>query len=108
MTDIDPDEARRRLAAGEVVLVDVREPDEWATGHAPDSLHRPLSDLDPAEFAGRGVVTTCRGGGRGGRAAQQLADAGVDAVNLGGGLRAWSEGGGPLVRDDGSPGTLDA
>ncbi|GAA4837262.1 hypothetical protein GCM10023201_27860 [Actinomycetospora corticicola] len=108
MSEVDPDEARRRLAAGEAVLVDVREPDEWETGHAPDSLHRPLGDLDPAEFAGRTVITTCRGGGRGGRAAEQLAAAGVDATNLAGGLRAWSEQGGPLVRDDGSPGRLDA
>lgn len=108
MTDTDPDEARRRLAAGEAVLVDVREPDEWAAGHAPGSLHRPLGELDPAEFAGRTVITTCRGGGRGGRAAEQLAGAGVDATNLAGGLRAWTEHGGPLVRDDDTPGTLDA
>jgi rhodanese-related sulfurtransferase len=107
MTEIDPDEARRRLAAGEAVLVDVREPAEWAAGHAPDSLHRPLAELDPGEFAGRTVVTTCRGGGRGGRAAEQLAAAGVDAANLAGGLRAYTEHGGSLVRDDGSPGTLD-
>ena len=108
MTDIDPDEARRRLAAGEAVLVDVREPDEWAAGHAPGSLHRPLGELDPAEFAGRTVITTCRGGGRGGRDAEQLAGAGVDAASLAGGLRAYAEHGGALVRDDGSPGRLDA
>lgn len=107
MTDIDPAEARRRLDAGEAVLVDVREPEEWAAGHAPDALHRPLGDLDPAEFAGRSVITTCRGGGRGSRAAETLGAAGVDAVGLGGGLRAWSEEGGAIVRDDGSPGGLD-
>ncbi|MFC5063750.1 rhodanese-like domain-containing protein [Actinomycetospora atypica] len=108
MTDIDPDEARRRLDAGEVVLVDVRERHEWAAGHAPGALHRPLGELDPAEFAGRTVVTTCRGGGRGSRAATTLADAGVDAANLAGGLRGWAEAGGAVVRDDGTPGTLDA
>lgn len=106
-TEIPPDEARRRLEAGEAVLVDVREPHEWAAGHAPDALHRPLSSLDPAEFAGRAVVTTCRGGGRGTRAAAALADAGVESASLAGGLRAWSEAGGALVRDDGSPGSLE-
>jgi rhodanese-related sulfurtransferase len=107
VTDIDPAEARRRIDAGEAVLVDVREPREWEAGHAPDAVHRPLGSLDPAEFAGRSVITTCRGGGRGSRAAEALTDAGVDAVSLGGGLRAWSEDGGAIVRDDGSPGGLD-
>ncbi|MEJ2860242.1 rhodanese-like domain-containing protein [Actinomycetospora flava] len=107
MSAIDPADARRRVESGEAVLVDVREPDEWAAGHAPGAVHRPLGDLDPAEFAGRSVITTCRGGGRGGRAAETLAEAGVDAVSLDGGLRAWSEHGGALVRDDGSPGALD-
>jgi rhodanese-related sulfurtransferase len=107
MSDVDPTEARRRVEAGEAVLVDVREDGEWAAGHAPDSLHRPLGGLDPAEFAGRSVITTCRGGGRGSRAADALSEAGVDAVNLGGGLSAWSDAGGSLVRDDGSAGGLD-
>jgi rhodanese-related sulfurtransferase len=107
MTEIDPAEARRRIDAGEAVLVDVREPHEWEAGHAPDAVHRPLGSLDPAEFAGRSVITTCRGGGRGSRAAEALEEAGVDAASLAGGLRAWSEGGGPVVRDDGSPGALD-
>jgi rhodanese-related sulfurtransferase len=106
-SEIPAGEARRRLDAGEAVLVDVREAEEWADGHAPGALHRPLSSLDPAEFAGRSVVTTCRGGGRGGRAAAALAEAGVEAASLAGGLRAWSEDGGALVRDDGSPGALD-
>ncbi|GAA4903238.1 rhodanese-related sulfurtransferase [Actinomycetospora succinea] len=107
MSTIDPADARRRLEAGEAVLVDVREPDEWAAGHAPDAVHRPLGDLDPAEFAERSVITTCRGGGRGTRAAERLAEAGVDAVSLDGGLRGWSEAGGPIVHDDGTPGALD-
>ncbi len=107
MSEIDPREARRRLEADEAVLVDVREPDEWAAGHAPDALHRPLATLDPAEFAGRSVITTCRGGGRGSRAAEAQAEAGVDATNLQGGLRSWSAAGGALVRDDGSSGGLD-
>ncbi|WP_433782134.1 rhodanese-like domain-containing protein [Actinomycetospora sp. CA-101289] len=107
MSDVDPAEAQRRVDAGEAVLVDVREPEEWAAGHAPGAVHRPLGTLDTAEFAGRSVITTCRGGGRGTRAAEALTEAGVDAANLRGGLRAWAEHGGPIVRDDGTPGSLD-
>ena len=107
MPDIDPAEARRRIDAGEAVLVDVRELEEWDAGHAPNAMHRPLGTLDPAEFVGQSVITTCRGGGRGSRAATALNEAGVDAVGLDGGLRNWSEAGGAIVRDDGSPGDLD-
>jgi rhodanese-related sulfurtransferase len=106
MSEIDPAEARRRIDAGEAVLVDVRESGEWDAGHAPGALHRPLGDLDPAEFTGRSVITTCRGGGRGSRAAEALRGAGVNAVSLRGGLRAWAEDGEAIVRDDGSPGGL--
>ena len=53
------------------------------------------------------MITTCRGGGRGSRAAEALHEAGVDALSLHGGLRAWAEDGGAIVRDDGSPGVLD-
>ena len=107
MPEIDPAEARRRIEAGEAVLVDVREPAEWDAGHAPDALHRPLGDLDPAEFEGRSVITTCRGGGRGARGAEALSEAGVDAVSLRGGLQSWNADGGSIVRGDGSPGVLD-
>lgn len=107
MHDLEPTEARRRVDSGEAVLVDVREPEEWEAGHAPGALHRPLGILDPAEFVGRSVITTCRGGGRGSRAAEALDEAGVDAVSLRGGLRAWEQDGGAIVRDDGSPGALD-
>jgi len=107
MSEIDSAEARRRIDAGKAVLVDVRESDEWGAGHAPGALHRPLGKLDPAEFAGRSVITTCRGGGRGARAAHALREVGVDAVSLNGGLRAWAEDGGAIVRDDGSSGGLD-
>jgi rhodanese-related sulfurtransferase len=106
MPEIDPTEARRRIEAGEAVLVDVREPEEWDAGHAPGALHRPLGTLDPSEFGDRPVITTCRGGGRGSRAAQALTDAGIDATSLQGGLRAWSADGGAIVLDDGSPGAL--
>ena len=42
---IDVQEAHRRAAAGEVVLVDVREHGEWAGGHAPMARHIPLGNV---------------------------------------------------------------
>ena len=52
MPEIDPAEARRRIDAGEAVLVVFAESEEWDAEHAPDALHRPWATLDPAEFAG--------------------------------------------------------
>ena len=44
VAQINPDEAHQRQAAG-AVIVDVREPDEWRSGHIPGAVHIPLSQL---------------------------------------------------------------
>lgn len=103
--DISLDEARKLLDAGEAVLVDVREPHEWEAGHAPQARHIPLAELDPAQLpTGTQVITTCRSGGRGKRAAQTLTQAGLTARNLNGGMRGWHQAGLPL---EGEPGTVE-
>ncbi len=106
--DISLDEARRLLDSGAAVLVDVREPHEWETGHAPQAHHMPLAELDPAQLpAGTQVITTCRSGGRGSQAAEALTVGGLQARNLSGGMRGWHEAGLPLQRADGEPGTVE-
>lgn len=83
-------------------ILDVREPDEWAMGHAPGAVHIPLGDL-PARLAelpqpGEGALAvTCRGGGRSSRAVAWLAQQGYDVANLDGGMKAWESAGKPLV-----------
>jgi rhodanese-related sulfurtransferase len=91
-----------------VVLLDVREDDEWSAGHAPDAVHVPLARVSEAaqRFAGQQVLTVCRSGARSGRAARTLAAAGVDVRNVAGGMSAWIAAGLPVVRDDGSPGRV--
>lgn len=104
---IDAAEARRLAEAGDVVILDVREPKEWAGGHAPGALHIPLGTLSanrPPE--GRRIVTVCRSGGRSGHAAAALLEWGYDALNLDGGMVAWAEAGLPVVHDDGTEGTI--
>jgi rhodanese-related sulfurtransferase len=72
------------------------------------SVHVPLARVGEAvsRFAGRQVLTVCRGGARSGRAAKTLAAAGVDAHNVAGGTSAWAAAGLPVVRDNGSPGRV--
>ncbi len=105
--DISPADALRAAEAGQVHLIDVREDDEWAAGHAALATHTPLGSLDPAAVpTDRPLVAVCRSGGRSGKAALALADAGRDVQNMVGGMNAWSASGLPVVREDGSAGEV--
>ena len=95
-SDIDVAELRARLEGGGVVLVDVRTDREWASGHVPGAVHRPLATLDPSAFEDGPVHVICASGGRSSTAADRLASAGVDAVNIRGGTQAWRAAGYPL------------
>lgn len=79
------------LTAG-AQLIDVRQPDEFASGSLPGARNLPLGELsaradelDPS----RRVVLLCRSGARSGRAAEYLQTIGfADVVNLSGGMMA--------------------
>jgi rhodanese-related sulfurtransferase len=86
-------------------LLDVREDDEWAAGYAPGARHIPLGQLGAR--AGevprdQTVYVICRSGARSGRAAQALAAAGWEAVNVGGGMQDWAAAGRPMTTDSGA------
>lgn len=88
-------------------LLDVREPDEWVAGHAPDAVHVPLMDI-PARLEDvprdGEVVVVCRMGGRSAQAVAYLMQNGYDnVVNLDGGMRDWAAAGKPMVSEDGQP-----
>jgi rhodanese-related sulfurtransferase len=88
------------------VLLDVRENDEWAAGHAPGALHIPLGDL-PGRLgelpADAGLYVVCRSGGRSARATAFLNDNGWEATNVAGGMKAWAVAGHPLAADGAAP-----
>ena len=107
VAEITPVEAHRRALAGEVLLLDVREDDEWAAGRAAEAVHVALSRLDPAAVPDElPVVAVCRVGGRSAAAAQALAARGLEVANLAGGMQAWAAAGLPVVRDGGAPGEV--
>jgi rhodanese-related sulfurtransferase len=89
----------------DVWLLDVREDDEWAAGHAPGARHIPLGQLGaragevPQDEL---VYVICRSGGRSAKAAQALAGAGWRAVNVAGGMQDWAAAGRPMVTDSGA------
>lgn len=106
--EIEADEAAR-LVDGGACLLDVREPAEWDTGHAPVALWIPLGELGarldevPTD---RTVAVVCRSGGRSAAATEALRSTGVDAVNVAGGMKAWAAEGFEVVATDGLPGAV--
>ena len=46
--DLDREAVRQGLREGSILLVDVREPHEFAAGHIPGSVSHPLSTFDPS------------------------------------------------------------
>lgn len=92
-------ETLRLMREAGAQLIDVREPDEWAQAHIPDSSLMPMGQLRVDELAtDRPLVMVCRSGNRSMIAALQLQQAGFSQLyNLDGGLIAWSQEGHPLV-----------
>ena len=94
--EADPAAAHALIAESGATLIDVREDDEWAAGHAPDAVHVRLGDLDPAAYPPeQKLVVVCRSGARSSTAVAALTDAGRAAHNLSGGMKAWHEDGRP-------------
>jgi rhodanese-related sulfurtransferase len=99
---VDPLAASDRIAAGTVLVVDVRQPAEWNGGHIRGAVHIPLTQLATRIDripAGKTILTVCRSGHRSSAAAATLRRAGHDVLNLRGGLTAWTRAGLPLERD---------
>lgn len=77
--------------AGEVHLIDVREPDEYATAHVPGAVLIPLGMVSDrlAEIGEAPLHIICKSGGRSMQAALFLASHGLECTNIAGGTDAW-------------------
>lgn len=104
---IDAAEARRRLANGTAVLVDIREPMEHAREKIPGARSHPLSGFDAQALAvppGQAVIFHCQSGRRTHDNAARLAGCGANEVFvLDGGLAAWKAAGGATRLDRSRP-----
>lgn len=98
---ISPEAAQELLLRGEVEVIDVREPHEWATGTIPGARRFALSDLrrNPKDALSRdGVVFVCAAGIRSEAAARIAVANGLTRVyNLAAGMRGWVKVGLPLT-----------
>jgi sulfur-carrier protein adenylyltransferase/sulfurtransferase len=102
--EVAPADLQSRLSGGEqIVVIDVREPEEFARGKIPGAHTIPRGVLEmqvdgrlPREAT---VVLYCGAGGRSALAAKSLVDMGYDKVeNLRGGWSAWTNSGLPVER----------
>ena len=106
--NLQPDAVEAEVAAGDAVLVDIREAEEFSEGRIPGAVHVPRGMLEfradpsspyhqpPLDPSAR-VILHCASGGRSALAAATLRDMGYERVaHLDGGMKAWKEAGKPV------------
>lgn len=98
--EVTPRALAAMLAAGEAILVDVREADEFASGHVAGALSMPLSRFQASALpaGGKPVILTCAAGRRSAMALDKAAAGRPDIdTHLAGGMGAWRAAGLPVV-----------
>lgn len=100
--EVSPAELNAMLQRGDVQVIDVREPDEFAAGHLPGAINVPLSGFDAAHLPASGarkLVLNCLGGKRSAMALDRCAAAqALVDTHLAGGFGAWAQAGLPVER----------
>jgi len=104
---LDASQLEELTRKDDVLVIDVRGPDEWRRGHLPGAIHIPLAAL-PDRIreldASIPIVLQCKGGGRSSIATSYLQAHGVaDVSNLAGGYEDWVNSGHPVDRDESAP-----
>ena len=99
---IDVKEANKRLKADKnVIIVDVRQPNETKSGVVPGAKLIPLSEIGSrmSELPiDKPLLTICQSSHRSPFAARKLAQAGYDVTNVSGGMMAWRKAGLPVKK----------
>lgn len=112
LRDLTATEVHAMMAKGEGLLIDVREPDEFAAQRIHGALNFPLSTFDPKALpahVGRTVVFQCGSGKRSATAVARCQAAGLSFdAHLAGGIMSWRGAGLPTITHDPATGaTID-
>lgn len=98
---ITAEELKRRLDAGEVMLIDVREVSEYRAECIAQANLIPLAEvsLEKIQAHGKPIVMHCQAGLRGAKACEKLLalDPTLEIYNLEGGIKAWRAAGLPTT-----------
>lgn len=102
VNSVSPVEAQKKLTLKpKPFLLDVRQPEEYRSGHIPGAKLIPLNQLQTRinELPkAQEIICVCRSGNRSLSATRQLASAGYNVINLQGGMIAWSRVGLPVTK----------
>ena len=97
ITEIDTAVAQQRIASGSVLILDVREPDEYDQGALPDAVHIPRGHLE-AQIEAKAldkdqeIIVYCAGGVRSAFAAETLQILGyTNVLSMAGGYGKWKD-----------------
>lgn len=85
------------------LMIDVRRPDEYRTGHIVGAKRIPLNELSSHMKdlpRNREIVCVCASGNRSGSATRMLVKAGFNAVNMKGGMNSWRQANLPVKKGD--------
>ncbi len=103
VVDLERDAIKAGLAEGTILLVDVREPHEFAAGHIPGSINVPLSTFHVAQLPEAGerrIVMSCAAGVRSVRALDMANEQGLALrEHYRGGFKDWMSAGEPFDHD---------
>lgn len=93
MKSISIEELNQLLATDEgLILLDVRQPEEYEASHIDQALNVPLDTIDTYQGEkDKPLYVICRSGMRSGRAQQVLSEKGYQVTNVDGGMLAWQE-----------------
>jgi len=97
-------QATQMINQGKTLILDVREPAEFGTGHVRDAKNIPLKELtkrvgELEKFKSKAVIVVCSSGVQSSKATSQLKVAGFNEVySLSGGLAAWQAQGLPTAK----------
>lgn len=101
---LNVNEAVRLMNDENVVLLDVREGNEYSSGHIRDSIHIPMSALSKRiseleKYKNKQILAYCRSGSRSNSACSSLSKQGFESVsNLAGGIMSWTNANLPITK----------
>ena len=103
-SSITPSQSTQLINRDNAMVLDVRENNEYGSGHIINSIHIPLSNIKSRigeldKYKNQKVIVACRSGHRSSHACASLKKEGFEQVfNLSGGVMAWENANLPLVK----------
>lgn len=103
-TTVDTKDFAEKIKSPDVILVDVRQPDEYAEGHIEGAINIDVNNADFVETAlkrlpkDKIIAVYCRSGKRSALASGILSKLGYEILNLDGGIMAWIDNKMPVVK----------